>query len=194
MSNLDLDAIKAYRKQVADSVYRSVAADKLPALVAEVEQVRALLEEKHEQGFKEGVDAMKSIELLRNSPIGTNPGTQQAHNMKIVDGEIRVCDTCLNSDGNAVAWEQTWHEGDRQTVTREALADVFAQFAVKTNPYGLSVGIDMSHELADAILAADIFRDEREVKAEALEELSLKFGTDQATEIRRIAAEIRESK
>lgn len=28
------------------------------------------------------------------------------HRLKVVDGEIEVCDTCINSDGNPVAWEQ----------------------------------------------------------------------------------------
>ncbi len=57
------------------------------------------------------------------------------------------------------------------TAKREEVADAFAQFAVQNNPYGLSVGIDMAHELADALFApGGPLRDEAEVKAEALEE------------------------
>jgi len=38
------------------------------------------------------------------------------HRMKIVDGEIEVCDTCVNSGGNPVGWDQTWHAGLRDVI------------------------------------------------------------------------------
>jgi len=30
--------------------------------------------------------------------------------MKVVEGQIEVCDTCINSLGYEVAWQETWHE------------------------------------------------------------------------------------
>lgn len=35
--------------------------------------------------------------------------TQAPHGMIIVEGEIEVCDTCRNINGEYVAWDQTWH-------------------------------------------------------------------------------------
>lgn len=35
--------------------------------------------------------------------------TQHPHRLKRVEGEIEVCDTCVNLHGEAVAWDQTWH-------------------------------------------------------------------------------------
>ena len=34
---------------------------------------------------------------------------QHPHLMKLVEGEIEVCDTCVNIYGQPVAWDQTWH-------------------------------------------------------------------------------------
>ncbi|AVR56968.1 hypothetical protein PBI_TRISCUIT_96 [Microbacterium phage Triscuit] len=34
---------------------------------------------------------------------------QNPHNAIIVEGEIEVCDTCRNVNGERVAWDQTWH-------------------------------------------------------------------------------------
>lgn len=36
------------------------------------------------------------------------------HLMVVVHGEIEVCDSCVNSDGNPVGWSQTWHEAGRR--------------------------------------------------------------------------------
>ena len=33
------------------------------------------------------------------------------HRLKVVDGEIKVCDTCVTSEGNAVAWDQAHTAG-----------------------------------------------------------------------------------
>ena len=34
---------------------------------------------------------------------------QNPHHMILVEGEIEVCDTCRNINGERVAWDQTWH-------------------------------------------------------------------------------------
>lgn len=34
---------------------------------------------------------------------------KRPHQMKRVEGEIEVCDTCININGEYVAWDQTWH-------------------------------------------------------------------------------------
>ncbi|WNO27847.1 hypothetical protein SEA_HUWBERT_98 [Microbacterium phage Huwbert] len=35
--------------------------------------------------------------------------SQHPHRVKVVEGEIEVCDTCVNINGNPIAWDQTWH-------------------------------------------------------------------------------------
>jgi hypothetical protein len=35
--------------------------------------------------------------------------TDREHQLKIVEGEIEVCDTCTNMYGYNIAWDQTWH-------------------------------------------------------------------------------------
>ena len=72
---------------------------------------------------------------------------EQPHRMAVVDGEIEVCDTCVNSEGNPVAWDQAHTAGIpagaltfEQQIEAVDRADWRSQY--RTRPYpGVTGGI-----------------------------------------------------
>lgn len=65
-------------------------------------------------------------------------------------------------------------------ILADELADAFAQFAVQSNPHGLSVGIDRSHELISALMPR-IATELQKARAEVLEERAARYWATPAT-------------
>lgn len=72
----------------------------------------------------------RALDRVDAALAGNQPAaTPEPHSMKVVDGEIEVCSTCVNPEGNAIAWDQA-HPTPEPGGTRRA-AELLAERRAK---------------------------------------------------------------
>lgn len=98
-------------------------------------------------GFIQDFDHLTAVRIDSEMAARHPEEVEQPHRMAVVDGEIEVCDTCVNSEGNPVAWDQAHTAGiptgaltfEQQI---EAVDRADWRFQYRTRPYpGVNGGI-----------------------------------------------------
>lgn len=98
-------------------------------------------------GFVQDFDHLTAVRIDSEMAARHPEEVEQPHRMMIVDGDIEVCDTCVNSEGNPVAWDQAHTVGVpagaltfEQQIEAVDRADWRSQY--RTRPYpGVTGGI-----------------------------------------------------